>query len=301
MVRRVRRVVAIGLAGYDILGVVPAYPDRDTKVRLVDVAFAGGGPAATAAAAAARLGAPTAFIGAVGDDDLGRAILRGLEEVGVDVSGTVVARGRSPLSFVAIDRTDASRTVFHAPTDVPPLAPERIDWRCLDGAGVLLVDGRQVAVQREAAERARRAGAIVLLDAERIDDDMRGLLAVTDVCVASERLARELADDDDAALDALAALGPRDVVVTLGARGSIGRTAGGAVVRQPVFPVDAVDTTGCGDVYHGAYAVGLLRGADLAGCMELAAAAAALKCRALGGRAALPTAAELDAFVRAAR
>ncbi|HUS63988.1 MAG TPA: PfkB family carbohydrate kinase [Kofleriaceae bacterium] len=293
-----RRVVAIGLAGYDILGVVPAYPERDTKVRLVDVAFAGGGPAATAAAAAARLGAPTAFVGRVGDDDLGRAILRGLEEVGVDVSGTVVAPGRSPLSFVAIDRGDASRTVFHAPTDVAPLRPEQIDWRCLEGAGVLLIDGREVAVQREAAERARRAGATVLLDAERIDDDVRSLMAVTDVCVASEKLGRALAADDDAALAALAALGPRDVVITLGARGSIGRAAGGPIVRQPIFAVDAVDTTGCGDVYHGAYAVALLRGLDLAACMRMSAGAAALKCRALGGRSALPTSAELDALLR---
>jgi ribokinase len=297
-----RRVVALGLASYDILGVVPSYPDRDSKVRLSAVALAGGGPAATAAAAAARLGARTAFIGAVGDDDFGRAILRGLAEVGVDVSFAVVAPGgRSPLSFVAIDGGDASRTVFHAPTDVAPLVPGAIDWSCLDGAGVLLIDGRQVAAQREAAGRARRAGAIVVLDAERIDDDMRGLLALTDVCIASEALARELAPDDEGALARLAALGPRDVVVTLGARGSVGRAAGGPLVRQPIFAVDAVDTTGCGDVYHGAYAVGLVRGDDLAGCMELAAAAAALKCRGLGGRAALPTAAELDAFVRAAR
>lgn len=296
-----RRVVGLGLASYDILGVVPSYPERDTKVRLSQVALAGGGPAATATAAAARLGADTAFIGKVGDDDFGRAIRRGLEELGVDVSGVVMAPGgRSPLSFVVIDR-DASRTVFHAPTDVTPLWPEEIDWRVLDGAGVLVIDGRQVAAQLEAAARARRAGAIVLLDAERIDDDVRALLAVTDVCIASEKLARVLSPDDEGALAQLAALGPASVVVTLGAGGSVGRAAGGPPVRQPIFAVDAVDTTGCGDVYHGAYAVGLVRGADLAGCMEIAAAAAALKCRALGGRAGLPTAGELDAFLRASR
>jgi sugar/nucleoside kinase (ribokinase family) len=95
----------------------------------------------------------------------------------------------------------------------------------------------------------------------------------------------------------LAGLGPATVVVTRGEQGSLGRAGSRPLVEQPAFRVDAVDTTGCGDVYHGAFAVGLARGLDLAGCMRLASGAAALKCRALGGRAALPTAAELDAFL----
>lgn len=292
------RIVGVGLANLDLLGVLPAYPARNSKNRLVEVSIQGGGPAATAIATAAALGASTALVGAVGDDDFGRAIRRGLEELGVDVRGLVPVPGaRSPFSFVAVDRTDASRTVFHAPGTAPPVDPATIDTGILDDAAVLVIDGRQPAAQGLAARRARAQGTTVLLDAERLDDDTRALLGSTDVCIASAQLAAALAPDPVAALDALAALGPTTVVVTLGEEGSIGRKDGGPLVRQAAFRVAAVDTTGCGDVYHGAFAVGLARGLDLAGCMQLASAAAALKCRGLGGRAALPTAAELEAFL----
>jgi sulfofructose kinase len=290
------RIVAMGLANLDLLGVLPAYPDKNSKNRVDPLVIQGGGPAATAIAAAAALGADTAFLGAIGDDDFGHLIARGLAELGVDLRGLVRVPGaRSPLSFVAVDRSDASRTVFHAPGTAPPLDPEAIDWSLLDGAAVLLIDGRQPAAQLAAARRARAGGTTVLLDAERLDEPTRALLAVTDVCVASSGIA---SDEPAAVLDHLAALGPTTVVVTLGEEGSIGRAGAGPLVRQPAFPVAAVDTTGCGDVYHGAFAVGLARRLDLAGCMELASAAAALKCRALGGRAALPSAAEIDAFLR---
>jgi sulfofructose kinase len=289
------RIIAIGLANLDYLGVLPRFPDKNSKNRVDQLSVQGGGPAATAIAAAAALGAETAFIGAIGDDDLGHAIARGLAELGVDLRGLARVPGaRSPFSFVAVDRSDASRTVFHAPGTAPPLDPDSVDWSLLDGADVLLLDGRQPAAQREAARRARAAGITVLLDAERLDDDARALLALADVCVASAGIA---AAEPAALLDMLFALGPTTVVVTRGEKGSLGRAGGGPLVDQPAFPVDAVDTTGCGDVYHGAFAVGLARRLDLAGCMRLAAGAAALKCRALGGRAALPTAAELDAFL----
>lgn len=291
------RIVAIGLANLDLLGVLPHYPERNSKNRVDRLSIQGGGPAATAIAAAAALGAETAFIGAIGDDDFGSAIARGLAELGVDLRGLVRVPGaRSAFSFVAVDRSDASRTVFHAPGTAPPLDPAAVDWRVLDGAAVLVVDGRQPAAQREAARRARAQGTTVLLDAERLDDDTRALLALTDICVASSSIA---AGEPIAALDLLAGLGPATVVVTCGEDGSLGRGSDGQLVQQPAFLVDAVDTTGCGDVYHGAFAVGLARGLDLAGCMRLASAAAALKCRALGGRAGLPTAAELDAFLAA--
>jgi len=291
------RIVAIGLANLDYLGVLPRYPERNSKNRVDPLSIQGGGPAATAIAAAAALGADTAFIGAIGDDELGNAIARGLADLGVDLRGLARVPGtRSPMSFVVVDRSDASRTVFHAPGTAPLLDPAAIDWSLLDGADVLLLDGRQPLAQREAARRARAQGITVLLDAERLDDHTRALLPLTDVCVASASIA---AGDPRAVLDLLAGLGPGTVVVTCGEDGCLGRAGDGHLIQQPAFLVDAVDTTGCGDVYHGAYAVGLARRLDLAVCMRLASAAAALKCRALGGRAALPTAAELDAFLAA--
>jgi sulfofructose kinase len=296
------RIVGVGLANLDVLGVVPVFPDKNSKNRVDQVSIQGGGPAATAISAAAALGAQTAFVGSVGDDDFGRAIARGLEDLGVDVRGLLrVAGARSPFSFVVVDASDASRTVFHVPGTAPPLDPATIATDILDDADVLVIDGRQPAAQLLAARRARTQATSVLLDAERLDQPTRALLACTDVCIASAQLGRELGRDPLAALAALAALGPTTVVITRGEEGSIGRRGDGPVVSQPAFAVDAVDTTGCGDVYHCAFAVGLARHLDLAGCMELASAAAALKCRALGGRGGLPSAAELDAFLAARR
>src|SRR6185436_5213750 len=104
------------------------------------------------------------FVGKIADDEFGRMVLRGLADCGVETSRVVVTRdGTSPFSLVAIDATDASRTIFHsAGGDALDLAPEEVDWTCLDGARVLLVDGHQLRVQREAAERARAAGIAVL-------------------------------------------------------------------------------------------------------------------------------------------
>jgi sulfofructose kinase len=296
------RIVGMGLANLDLLGTVPVFPEKNSKNRVTDLSIQGGGPAATAIAAAAALGERTAFIGVVGDDDFGRAIARGLADLGVDLTGLVTVPGaRSPLSFVVVDRSDASRTVFHAPPTSPPLTADQIEWSVLEDASVLIIDGRQPAAQLAAATRARARSTRVLLDAERLDGDTRALLAASDVCIASAGLGAELASSPEAALEALAALGPRTAVVTLGEAGSIGRADEGPIIHQRAFPVDAIDTTGCGDVYHGAFAVGLARGADLAGCMAIAAAAAALKCRALGGRAGLASSAELEAFLRLQR
>ena len=294
----------MGLAVIDLLGHLPRYPVANSKNRVTDLSIQGGGPAATACAAAARLGEAVGYVGVVGDDDLGRSILGELAGFGVDVSGAVIAGGgRSPLSFVAVGAADGSRTVFHAPGRLPALDPAAVDWRCLDGAGVLLVDGREPAAQREAVRRARQAGVQVLVDCERLDEGTRALVAASDVCVASSDVLAELGGGPEAALDRLAALGPAAVVITLGEAGAIGRACrpAGEVIRLPAFAVEVVDTTGCGDAYHGAFAAGMRRGLDLAGCMELAAATAALKCRAPGGRAGLPDRAEVDAFLRQVR
>lgn len=293
-------VVGLGLATLDTLGVVPTWPAKNTKSRLTAVARQGGGPAATAIAAAARLGAGARFVGKVGDDDAGRAIVTELASYGVDVEHVVVAKGgRSPASFVAVDASDGSRTVFHDAGVAMDLAPDELDWRCLDGAVVLLVDGRRPDAQRAAIAEARKRGAVVLIDAETAGAPVDALIAESDAVVASEACALEVGDGDVVCgIERLRARGASLAVATLGDRGSVGVDERGTV-REPAFVVDVADTTGCGDVYHGAFAVALARRAPLGDCMRFASAAAALAARALGGRGSLPTAAEVDALVRA--
>jgi ribokinase len=186
--------------------------------------------------------------------------------------------------------------VFYTGGNVEPLSPAEVDLSCLQGASLLLVDGFQMEAQIPAAEEARRQGIRVLLDAGTISEGMGELVALSDVLIASERYASEVAprgEIEDSLIE-LSRMGPRIVVVTLGKEGSIG-LEGDKLVHQPPLQVAAKDTTGAGDVYFGGYAYGLLQGWPLERCMQIASAAAGLSCRELGARAALPDLEEVEA------
>jgi sulfofructose kinase len=141
-----------------------------------------------------------------------------------------------------------------------PLGVDDLDLACLDGAKLLVIDGYHVDVQVRAAERAREQGTVVVLDAGHITEGMGELMALSDVLIASERYASEVAprgELEDSLIE-ISRLGPETVVVKLGAEGSIG-LQGDKLVRQPPLRVDVLDTTGAGDVFLGGYCFGLLR------------------------------------------
>jgi len=296
-----KTIVGLGLATVDCLGAVDAWPTKNAKSVLKSLSLQGGGPAATATAAAAKLGARARFIGSVGDDDFGRSIVRGLEEAGVDVRSMVISRGKvSPFSFVATDPSDASRTVFHSPGTLAPLDPGDLEWSWLQEAAVLMVDGRQCRAQVEAARRARALGVQVLLDADSMRPGMEDLQGLSAVVIASERFAEERWPDSswEHRLQQLTKGCVTTAIVTLGEKGAVG-LHGGELLQQGAHSVGpVVDTTGCGDVYHGAYAVGMVKGWSPPRCMELASVAAALKCRSVGGRAGLPVWEEVQKLIR---
>jgi sugar/nucleoside kinase (ribokinase family) len=294
MAARRRWAVCLGHATCDLLGTLDGWPGPDEKTRLL-AAFErqGGGPAATAAVTLARLGTPTRLLGVVGDDDLGRWILAGLREEGVDVDGVRVRRGRrSHLSICLADRRSGGRNVLWHPGDAADLRPAELPRGALDGAGVVLLDGRHPEAAAALAKTARRRGLPTLLDAGSPAATTTALARQVDVCVASQPFARALAGDERPGeqLRALLALGLRHAGVTLGRRGAV---FGGAGERhylfQPVLRVRTVDSTGAGDAFHGAVAWGLLHGWPPSRLLRLAAVVAALKCRAAGGRRGLPT------------
>lgn len=289
MARRSPHAVCLGHAALDLLGAVAHWPGPDRKTRLRWLDRQGGGPAATAAVTLRRLGAPARFLGVVGDDDVGALILEGLRAERVDTAGVRVRPGRRSHLSVCV-AAGTTRNVLWDPGDAPDLRLSEIPRGMLDGAGVLLLDGRHPDAAVALARRARRIGIPVLLDAGTLRPATRKLLGEVDACVASVGFARELAGSGRAAdmLRALRAAGPAVVGVTLGARGAVGRERGGPLLRVPAVRVRVVDTTGAGDAYHGAFAWGLLRGRPLAWTMRFAAVVAGLKCRAPGGRRGLP-------------
>jgi sugar/nucleoside kinase (ribokinase family) len=243
-------IVCVGLATRDTIYAVPRHPGADDRVVATERVVAGGGPAATAAVAAARLGADVRFVG-VTDDEL----------EGVD---TVRVPGRMVESTILVgDGGRAIVTTEPEPFEVPPGALDGAEWVHVDHIGY-----RSLPPGHTSRLSVDGGNPIPGLDLERVD-----LYAPT-----------EASDDGRRA---------KLTVVTRGANGCVAY-ADGETIDVPGFPVDAVSTLGAGDVFHGALLACLARGLPLRDALARANVCAALSCRALDGRSAIPTWDELE-------
>jgi ribokinase len=279
----------IGYCGLDYLCRVPRVP-LDDKVELAESLIQGGGPCATALVAAARLGADTAFCGTVGDDERGAQILRGLAENGVDTSGVRTRRNAvSPVSFCWIDAKTRGRSIAWSRGTARPLGPREIDRARLMRSDVLHLDGHQTRAALAAAAIARAHGVTVSIDAGTLVPEIDDLLARCDLIIASENFVARYTGEPSPrnALKRLFAGPCRFAAVTLGKKGSLGFD-GKRFFRCPPFDVKVVDTTGAGDVYHGAFVFAYAQGRAWPECMRFATVVAALKCTAFGGRTGIP-------------
>jgi sulfofructose kinase len=249
--------------------------------------------------AAARLGLETGFIGAVGDDAAGEAGLATLRAAGVDLRGVRTRPGvESRQALVLVEVVGGERTVLaHRSPDLVLDAGD-IDPVMVTSSRSLLVDAEHPAAAQRAAAIARRAGIPVVCDVDRVEPDTLALVREVDFPIVSEGFAEQFSGNTspEEALRGLCAPGVRMAVVTLGERGAIARVDG-RTVRCPARRVTALDTTGAGDVFRGAFVWELLRGGSAETVLRAACAAAALACRELGAQSALPTGAELEGFL----
>ena len=292
-------IVGMSVACIDELLVVPHMPLSDGTLRVSRRDRQGGGIAATAMVAASRLGCRAAFIGAVGADPIGEEILEGLRAEGVDVSRVRIdPDGRTNFSVVLVEEGTGKRSIIYWPGRVAPFRLEEDDLARIRSAAGLLLDGHAIDPQLEAARAARAAGVPTMLDGTRADPSLDPLIPWIDILVATRAFVRDISPgaDLEEGLRALRAMGPREVVATAGEEGCWLLEDGG-LWHQRAFPVEVVDTTGAGDVFHGAYLAARASGRDPREACRFAAAAAALKCRDIGGRRAIPTRAELEAFL----
>ncbi|BDV41823.1 ribokinase [Geotalea uraniireducens] len=293
-------VTGIGQCCWDTLAVVDAYPAADSKVEAAAWEEQGGGPAATALVTLARFGIACRFAGVVGDDEAGTLIRRGLRAEGVDVAALATRAGSvSQRALIVVERGSGRRTIVWQRPTGRPLSAAEVTPELLAGSRLLHLDGLMAEASLQAARLARCAGIPVMVDAGRLRPGMVELAGCCDYLVAAEQFFRDLGwDGDEARFRRLAAgLGAPVVTVTLGPRGSLTWRADD-FFPTPAFPVAVVDSTGAGDVFHGAYLYGVLRGWPLRRTVTFAAAAAALKCRFLGAQRGIPPLAGVEELLR---
>ena len=294
--------VGLGFCSNDYLALLPEIP-IDNKVRMLEHLVQGGGPAATATVAAARLGLSAAFIGVVGDDEPGKWILRDFAAEKVSTEGMTVRQGHtSAIAYCWIDAPTGKRSVAWTHGTLPELQADEVDLELVRQAKILHLDGHNPKAALAAAKEARKHGIPVLLDAGTLRDGVRELLPYVTLLIASELFARQYSGEDnlDKAIFKLAEVGAEVTGITMGKAGSM-TLDGGKILRCPAFEIEAVDTTGAGDVYHTGFGVRYLETHDLMECMRFASAVSAIKCLKLGGRAGIPTRAQVDEFLKQRR
>ena len=284
-------VAGLGCACLDFLGIVPHLPDQDEQVWMSDSTQQGGGMVSTALVTLSRLGVSTAFAGKVGNDTAGRVVKEEFDQFGVDSAHLIMEPGAStPVSMILVDESTGQRTIMAGGSAVD-MSPSEVPAELVASSRILHLDNTNRPAALAAAGIARDSGVPVVLDADTVSppDDLVELLGMTDFLIASRVFSDELTGltDPSEAVKVLAGYGSSATVVTLGEEGSYTLGAGRSF-HTPAFSVDAVDTTGAGDVYHGAFIFGLLKEWSFEKTAEFASAVAALSCTRLGGRAGIP-------------
>jgi sulfofructose kinase len=297
-------VACVGLATLDLIHRIEAFPPQPVKVRALSFAISAGGMSAGAACAIARLGGAAQFWGPIGDDTFGDLLRGELRKAGVEADWVApVPASTSSHSAVIVDAAGERLLINHrgsalaAGADILPLA--RLDVMAV------LTDARWTPGAAAALEHAQRAGIPSVIDAEMGDPAaLRELVPRAGHVIFSENGFAEWAgfasDDADRAgqrLQELVASGAELAAITHGPRSILYATREGLAELEPLA-IDAVETLGAGDVFHGAYALALARGSGIVPALRYAAGAATLKCMRAGGRAAMPGHEEVVGFLR---
>lgn len=290
-------VLCVGHACFDLTFAVPHHPGPDEKGVAEGLVSCGGGPAANAAVAVARLGLRAAFAGYLGTDPWGDRHLQEFHDEGVNTDFIFRGSAPTPLSAILV-KPDGMRTVINYHGETGYLKADSLDFSDMHPV-VLLFDGHQPWLSLALVEVAKQAGIPTILDAGSVHAGTRALADKVDYLVCSKKFAREYTTQADpervaARLNRLAAT----TVITLGRDGLVWSKAG-IVQRLPAFEVKVVDSTGAGDVFHGALAAGLVEGRTWEEALRFASAAAALCCTRLGARPGIPTRAEVTDFLTA--
>lgn len=298
--------VGFGLNAVDHLIVVPQYPQFDTKIRLTEHKESAGGQTATAMVALQRLGMKTAYAGRFGSDDAGQFGRQSLISKGVNIDYAETIDGAAnQVAFIIIDERSGERTIIWDRDERLSYPADEVPLDLASRGRVLHIDAHDPPACVAMARAAHAAGAIVTADIDNIYEGLPELLPLIDVLITSSEFPHRLtgvSELRESLTEIKSRYGCAIVGATLGANGAIVYCEG-EFIESPAFAVPGVcrDTTGAGDAFHAGFIYGMLRGEEVEACLKIGNAVAALKCRALGGRTALPAVEELTDFISNAK
>lgn len=286
-------VLCVGHASYDLVFSVSRHPADDEKIFAGGFLGCGGGPAANAAVTVCRLGFTAGFAGYLGNDLYGEKHLQ--EFIADGVATDFIVRGPSPTPLSAVlVKPDGKRALINYKGETKPLPADAINFSAVKPK-VVLFDGHEPPISVPLAERCRREGIATILDAGSLHDGTLALMNKADYLACSEKFALQYAGDAETALERLAEISP-NVVITLGEKGLIWRR-GDERGALPAFEIAAIDTTGAGDAFHGAFAAAVAARMEWLEILRYSSAAGAFCCTKTGARQGLPAREELRSIL----
>ncbi len=293
-------VVGVGLNATDTLIRLPQFPTFDSKAEFVSAEVRPGGQVASAVIACQRWGLRTRYIGKVGDDPAAELQRQEFERAGVEAHLISVPGCPSQVAFILVDQATGERTILWKRDARLTVLPAELDRNWIVSAKVLHVDGHDTAAAAAAARWARQAGIPVVADVDNAHVGVEALLENVTYLIASREFPERLIGEPDL-LKSLPVLarryGCRVAGSTLGRDGALAWD-GTQFHYAPAFRVDTVDSTGAGDIFHGAFIYSLLQGWPLRQQLDFSCAAAALNCLAVGARGGIRPASEIEHLMR---
>ena len=293
-------VVGVGLNATDTLILLDRFPAYAGKVPFTREVLSPGGQVASAMVCCAKLGLRVKYIGTCGDDERGRIQMDSLRASGINIDDVQVRENcPNQTAYILIDQSTGERTVLWRREECLALLPDSITPAMITSARLLHIDGHDTPAVARAAQIARQHGIPVTIDIDTIYHGFDHVLRHVDYLVTSSEFPVQWTGQADP-LKALATIQNEFhlpvAAMTLGAHGSLARVDG-KFYYSPAYVVNCTDTTGAGDIFHGAFCYAVLQGLPIQQILDLSNALAALNCTALGARGKLATLEEAHALM----
>jgi sulfofructose kinase len=292
-------VVGMGLNAVDFLTVVPEFPTLNSKMEILQFSKQGGGQVATAMVALSRWRVRTKYIGKVGGDELGQFSLHSIHEEGVNVSSvTIEPNASNQLAIIIVDGVSGKRTILWDRDERLTYREGELRKEDVCSGKLLHLDGHDLRAAIQCVKWAREEGIPTVIDIDKVEPLTSELIREIDFVITSSRfpsLFTGISDRENALIELQKQI-PGFLCATLGHEGAMA-FIGKQILHVEGFHINVVDTTGAGDVFHAGFIYGLLQNWEVTEILRFANAAAALKCRDLGGRRGIPTLEEVQKFL----